>query len=418
MTSTPLTEHARTPRVRRLRSAYRVGLAAAGLGIIASGTAHAEDCVKLPNPVLGIGGSAATNLIKRLATRLAAATPPITVVYTDTGACNAMTALVQNTPLSGTGKIWDANGVESTCTYPSGSTTLADWGGMAQEATTCQGIDKLPDTVGDYKGPISGFSLIVPNASTEYAISAEAIYYVYGFGAGTGHDVAPWTNPAAIGTRTTTSAAGLLLAKAAGIPLSRPLAYLPANDVKTNQGAVDFITATSPAAVASPSSALAFCSTETADANRAKVRTLAFKAPGQDCAYFPDSTATSTDKKNLREGRYFLWNVHHFFARLDAQKQIANPNLAKLINIVTSKEPLPGSQTYIDLLIANGNVPECAMKVTRTGDMGPLASFQPEKPCNCYFDQKTTGQTACKACTTDSDCNAGSSCSYGYCEVK
>jgi hypothetical protein len=417
VTFNPLTKRARMSRVHRLPSACLLGLATLGLGL-PSGTARAEDCVKLQNPVLGIGGSAATNLIKRLATRLAAATPPITVVYSDTGACNAMTALVQNTPLAGTGKIWDANGVESTCTFPSGSTTLADWGAMAQEATTCQGIDKLPDTVGDYEGPISGFSLIVPNASSEYAISAEAIYYLYGFGAGTGHDVAPWTNPAAIGTRTTTSAAGLLLAKAAGIPLSRPLAYLPANDVKTNQGAVDFITATSPAAVANPSSALAFCSTETADANRAKVRTLAFKASGQDCAHFPDSTATSSDKKNLREGRYFLWNAHHFFARLNAQKQIANPNVAKFINIFTSKERLPGQETYIELLIANGNVPECAMKVTRDGDMGPLASFQPDNPCHCYFDQKTTGQTACKACTIDSDCNAGSSCSHGYCEVK
>jgi len=418
VTSIPLTEPARASRARRLRSACLLGLAGISLGALSGGAAQAEDCVKLPNPVLGIGGSAATNLIKRLGTRLAAATPPITVVYTDTGACNAMTALVQNTPLTGTGKIWDANGVESTCTYPSGSTVLADWGAMAQEATTCQGVDKLPATVGDYTGPISGFSLIVPNASSEYAISAEAIYYIYGFGAGTGHDVAPWTNPAAIGTRTTTSAAGLLLAKAAGIPLSRPLAYLPANDVKTNQAAVDFITATSPAAVGNPSSGLAFCSTETADANRAKVRTLAFKAVDQDCAYFPDSTATSTDKKNLREGRYFLWNAHHFFARTNEQKQITNPNVAKLIAIFTSKEPLPGPQTYIDLLIANGNVPECAMRVKRAGDMGPLASFQHEKPCNCYFDQKTTGQTACKVCTSDSDCNAGSQCSYGYCEVK
>lgn len=405
-------------RARRPEGACVAALALACLGASA-GSAHAIDCVDLPNPVLGIGGSAATNLIKRLGTRLAAAPEPITVVYTDTGACNAMTGLVQNTPLSGTGKYWTADGTEQTCTYPSGSNVLADWGAMAQEATTCQGIDKLPDSVGDFKGPISGFSLIVPNASTEYAISAEAIYYVYGFGAGTGRDVAPWTVPAAIGTRTTTSAAGLLLAKAAGIPLSRPLAYLPANDVKTNQGAVDFITATSPAAVANPSAALAFASTETADANRAKVRTLAFKAVGQDCAYFPDSSATSTDKKNLREGRYYLWNVHHFFARLNAQRQVEKPALAKLVNIVTSREPLPGPQSFLDLAIANGNVPECAMRVTRTGDMGPLASYQPEAPCGCYFDQKTTGKTSCNPCTTNADCPASAPlCSQGYCEVK
>ncbi|HVZ33745.1 MAG TPA: hypothetical protein VG963_15040, partial [Polyangiaceae bacterium] len=236
----------RTARHRACAAAF----AAVGLSLLPLRAAHGEDCVNLPNPILGIGGSAATNLIKRLGTRLAAAPEPITVVYSDPGACNTMTALVQNTALSGTGKYWSADGTENTCTYPSGSAVLAEWGSMAQEATTCQGIDKLPDTVGDYKGPISGFSLIVPNASSEFAISSEAVYYIYGFGAGTGHDVAPWTNAAAIGARTTTSAAGLLLAKAVGIPLSRPLAYLPTNDVKTNQGAVDFITSTSSAAVA------------------------------------------------------------------------------------------------------------------------------------------------------------------------
>ncbi|MET0344219.1 MAG: hypothetical protein ABW252_24600 [Polyangiales bacterium] len=416
MTFTPLPKHARF-------AACALGLgvlAGAGVGLATTSTAAAQavDCLTLPNPVLGIGGSAATNLIKRLATRLAAAPTPITVVYTDTGACNAMTALVQNTPLSGTGKYWGADGKEQTCNYASGSTTLADWGAMAQEATTCQGVERLPDTVGAYKGPVSGFSLIVPNASSESAISAEAIYYIYGFGVGTGQDVAPWTQPAAIGSRTTTSAAGLLLAKAVGIPLSRKLAHSDTNDVKSNQAAVDFVTATSAAAVANPSSALAFCSTETADANRAKVRTLAFKAQGQDCAYFPDSTSTATDKKNLREGRYYLWNSHYFFARTDASKKIVKPAVETLIKIFASEQELPGPEKYIDLLIANGNVPECAMQVTRATDMGPLASYQPAKPCGCYFDQKTTGSTTCKACTADAECGTGSQCSYGYCEVK
>lgn len=395
-------------------------LAIAGAGASATGVAHAVDCNTLPTPIYGIGGSAATNLIKRLGTRLAAAPEgeKITVIYSDPGACAAMTALVQNKPLEGSGKYWDANGTEATCTYPAGSTLLADWGAMAQEATTCQGVEALPASIGDYLGPISGFSLIVPNASTEFSISAEAIYLLYGFGIGAGYDVAPWTVPAAVASRTTTSAAGLLLAKAVGIPQARALAFSQTNDVKSNQGAVDWITA-QPAAVANPNAAIGFCSTETADANRAKVRTLAFKAIGQDCAYGPDSTVTATDKKNVREGRYYLWNAHHVFARLNEQKQPVTPQLTKFVDIFTSKAPLPGSQSYIDLLIANGNVPECAMHVKRAGDMGPLASFQHDKPCGCYFDSKTTGTTpSCKACTTDSECGSGSVCSYNFCEVK
>jgi hypothetical protein len=412
-----------TPLVQRPHALRRAIVAVFAIGSVPmlAPSARAIDCHALPNAVLGIGGSAATNLFKRIGTRLAALPEAdrMTLVYSDPGACAAMTALVQNTPLSGTGKYWDANGTEATCTYPSGSTLLADWGAMAQEATTCQGVERLPDSVGDYKGPISGFSLIVPNASSEFAISAEAIYYIYGLGIGTGHDVAPWTVPSAIASRTTTSAAGLLLAKAVGIPLSRPLGYSMTNDVKNNQGAVDWVTATSPAAVANPSAALGFCSTETADANRSKVRTLAFKAVDQDCAYAPDSAATATDKKNLREGRYYLWNVHHVFARLDAQKQPVKPALAKFLDVFTSKAPLEGGESYLDLLIKNGNVPECAMRVTRDGDMGPLASYQPEKPCGCYFDSKTVGTTpSCKPCTTDGECGTGAVCSYNFCEVK
>lgn len=404
------------PDPSRRRAAWALGCALVLASAGAASVARAQDCANLPNPIFGIGGSAATNLIKRLATKLAAAPEPITVVYSDPGACYAMTALVQDTPLSGTGKVWDSAGTETTCTFASGGTLLADWGAMAQEATTCQGIDRLPETIGDYKGPISGFSMIVPTASDQFSISAEALYFVYGFGPGTGHDVAPWTNPAAIASRTTTSAAGLLLAKAVGIPISRPLLH---TDTRSNQGSVNFITAESAAAVATPSAALGFVSTETADANRAKVRTLAFKAVGQDCGYQPDSSATATDKRNLRDGHYFLWNVHHFFARLNEQKQIAKPALQKFIDIFTSKEPLPGDQSYIDLLIANGNVPACAMRVTRDSDMGPLASFQPAEPCGCYYESKTVGTTpSCQPCTTSAQCTGDTVCSHGFCEVK
>lgn len=416
MTSVPLTRRASTLRIACFTLLASAG-SYAGATSIADAQAAPPACDSLPNPIFGIGGSAATNLIKKLGTKLAAAPTPITVVYSDPGACQAMQALVENKPLTGNAKYWDASGTEKACSYPPASTLLADWGAMAQEATTCQGITALPATVGDYKGPISGFSLIVPNASSQFSISAEAVYYIYGLGAGTGRDVAPWSVPAAIGSRTTTSAAGLLLAKAAGIPLSRPLAYLPQNDVKTNQGAVDHITK-GPGA-ATPDAALAFCSTETADANRGTVRTLAFKAAGQDCAYTPDSSQTATDKKNLRDGRYYLWNVHHFFGRLNEQRQPVKPALTTFLDIFTSKVELPGSQKYIDLLIENGNVPECAMHVTRSEDMGPLASYQPAQPCGCYYDSKTVGTTpACTPCTEQSQCKSSEVCSYGFCEVK
>ncbi|MDB4991689.1 MAG: hypothetical protein JWN04_6867 [Myxococcaceae bacterium] len=437
MTSSPL----RHPRKTRGRTLKYACIAALGVACVSAAASSASaqapvDCTTLPNPIFGIGGSAATNLIGRVAVHLAGATPPITVVYIDPGACNAMTGLVPNgaTPvkslaaLSTTYSYWlptDAVGKPHQCSFPSGDTTTADWGAMAQLPGTCAGT-VLPSDVGDFVGPITGISLFVPNASQQRSISAEAVYYIYGLGVGTGHDVAPWTVPAAIASRSTSSAAGILLALAAGLPTNRPLL---GTDTKKNQQSIDYVTSTSPAAVMTPEAALGFASTETVDANRDKVRTLAFKAQGQNCAYPPDTDLTgtnSTDKKNLREGRYFLWNPHHFYAKVDpTTKQVVNPNLAKFINYVTSKEELPTSTaadktpTFLDLQIANGNIPQCAMRVTRTGDMGPLSSFQPDKSCGCYFDFKTTGSTSCKPCSANSDCPASApSCNVGYCEVK
>jgi hypothetical protein len=397
--------------------------------------AHAQnvDCTTLPNPVHGIGGSAGTPFIRNLAKALAAGGEDFTVVYADTGACDAMTWLVvkPNDGLTKGAKYWNAStGVEGTCTYPSGSTVRADWGSMAQEATTCGGVTAKPKTLGESLGPNSGFSLVAPISSSNFAISSDAVYYIYGFGPGTGHDVGPWKTAASIGSRTTTSAAGLLLAKAVGLPTSRPLfgsniTARPQQDVKTNQGAIDYVTS-EPAAVADPDSALAFCSTETVESgtNRSKVRTLAFQAKGQEVAYFPDSSDTASDKKNLREGRYFLWGPHHIFVRLDESGQAVNARAGKLAEYFSGKRELPGAKTFLDVVVETNVIPQCAMHVSRADDMGPLSSFQPDQPCGCFFDDKKGFDHGCTTCSAsdgskDSACPAEAPvCRHKFCEVK
>jgi len=57
--------------------------------------------------------------------------------------------------------------------------------------------------------------------------------------------------------------------------------------------------------------------------------------------------------------------------------------------------------------------------VKRTGDMGPLASFQPEEPCGCFFDDKKTGNSGCQACTVNTECPSSAPvCRHNFCEVK
>src|SRR5690606_2683529 len=98
------------------------------------------------------------------------------------------------------------NVVAKSCTLPPDQAdgVTASWGAMAQQATTCAGIEALPANISDELGPVSGFSIVVPRASTQQDISAEAIYFIYGFGVeDPAYQVAPWTVKDAVASRTT-----------------------------------------------------------------------------------------------------------------------------------------------------------------------------------------------------------------------
>ena len=384
------------------------------------------DCADLPHPIYGIGGSAPNVLLRYTAGALRRISNPITVVYQSPGACSAMGALVNDVPMTGTAKYWGADDVEGSCNLPTGG-VQASWGSMATTAPTCSGITALPATVRDTVGPASAFSLIVPrNTTAQQVISSEALYFLYGFGPA-GH-VAPWTNPATIASRNITSAAGLLVAIAAGLPTTRQLFTNVTTggwgfDVLTNQAAVNYVAGVgNQAAIDDPNSAIGFTSTETAEApaNIPLVRSLAYQHVGQEQGYYPNSTPDSFDKQNVRDGHYYLWSVHHFYARQTSGGVIENDDTARFINYVTGVAEIPDGENFLDIVISVGNIPDCAFSVTRQGDLGPLASYQPPKSCNGYFEVSTTGETEHDACDGPSDCTDSEfpACNFGYCEVQ
>ncbi len=47
--------------------------------------------------------------------------------------------------------------------------------------------------------------------------------------------------------------------------------------------------------------------------HRDALKALGFQANGQSCAYLPDSSLTTRDKINVRDGHYPLWGRIHFF---------------------------------------------------------------------------------------------------------
>lgn len=392
---------------------YRRALSAAtSLGLVAAvfvpGVARAAtDCAALPNPLIGAGGSASKPLLAKIAPALRQAKDPISLIYQSPGACFGITAYVDNTPLTGTASYWDADGTEQTCNFPILG-VAPDFGMLGVKATECAGVEAVPAGIGEFTGPITSWSLIVPKSSSQTSISAAAVYFIYGFGAALGK-VSPWTIDAELYSRNATSAALIAIAIAAGIPPTK----FKGNDVGSNQAMIAAL-----AGSVEPEAAIGFVSTEVADLNRDSVRTLAFQAEGQSCGYWPDSTATGFDKANVRDGHYYLWSPYRFYTPVDGQGKVQKPVTARFLGFFDGTVEPPPELPLLDTIIDNGNIPECAMQVWRDEEIGPLYSRQPEAPCGCYYEFRATGESSCGTCTKDAECGADSpKCRLGFCEV-
>lgn len=372
--------------------------------------ARAQDaipCASLPNPVYGIGGSAQKPTVGDFAAAFRAAEEEVTLIYASPGACFAMSAFIDHAPITGTASYWEADGAEGVCTLPLAGVP-ADFGIMGNAPTTCPGVEGLPPGVGAFEGAVLGWSVLVPASSTQQVISSEALYFVYGFGAE--GQVAPWVDPAQLFSRNGTSAAGIAIARAAGLPVER----LGGVDVRTNGAMI-----TQLAGSTQPEAAIGFVSGDVADRSRDTTRALAYQHVGQRQGYWPDSTATRFDKLNIREGRYWLWTSTTFYAPLDASGQIAHPGARRFIDLASGRAAPTAEIPSFDLLIQGGNVPRCAMHVTRAGDYTELLPYTPPVPCDCAFEAIATGATSCAPCDDDSACAAGDApfCRFGYCEA-
>jgi hypothetical protein len=396
--------------------------------------AQTPDCTSVPeyeNAVVGDGGSAATPTLKAVSLALAAANwgdqQKFTVFYAQPSACIGYRAFKAND--SGAKQnffYWTAAG-EKTCT---GTNLPLDFSHMGGEVELCAG-ETLPNDVGDYPAPVQTVNVITDKDSNEVSISAEALHFIYGYGQN--GQVAPWTAGAGVVQRTDTSFVHNYIAAAIQVPQNAfwwsatpgwdssqgtdPKAAFATNTVTSNGASVTFIT--NYAGGAKPNETLGYISGSQADANRASVKTLAFKGFEQDCAVYPDKTATALDKLNVRLGRYALWSPGHFYARTKNGK-IVNENVAKLIAWFGATQKAPGNVNVTRAVIEAGDIPQCAMQANRDTALGAVYSYAPKKPCGCFFESIATGAapTACTACAKDSECpSEGEKCNYGYCEA-
>ncbi len=372
--------------------------------------AQAAPCAMLPNPVYVGGSSAVGPFIKGLGQALSGTT---TVVYKSIGSCVGVNTIVADaTPtgacaqggcITGTGTYYDAQGMPQTCDLDVNGTHL-DVAVSDVFLDTCLGMAppaKLVDTV----GPAQAMTFVVPKASKQTAITFEEAYFAFGFGAN--GKATPWVNETLFFIRNQGSGTQQIVGHAIGVV---PVSKMKGIDSGGSTGVLNMVVA-SPDAEAT----IGILGAESYDPNRDKLTALAFRGNHQYHAYYPDSTATAFDKRNVRDGHYLPIGYVHMAGWQDGNGNFVRPGAKFFTDFVIGASQVQGLNA-IDLAIAAHTIPLCAMKVKRTADGGDFSLYQPAAPCGCYFEKLATGATTCTACQMDNQCGNGK-CRNGYCEA-
>ncbi len=402
--------------------------AAAALGagtVLALATpARAATCASYPNPVYIAGSSAVQPLLQTIAGPLGQATPPVSIIYQSVGSCVGVSDITTPTSEVATANYIDpTTGTLTACTFPATGIPL-DIGVSDVFPATC-GVT-LPSGQTDFHGPNQVMTYVVPKGSSESSISADAAYTVFGFG-GTTYTVAPWTDPAYYFIRKPTSGVINMLAGACltqGCSGGNGLATTKWKGVQEANGSNGVLADLTGLGATQPGKSIGILATDLADGNRSTIKILAYQASGQTCGYLPDSSSTSFDKINVRQGRYGVWGPLHLIANVGAGGTPTSAAAAALISYFTGTGiTTPQAKLVLDAEVKAHVVPQCAMQVSRATEDGPTASYQPDVPCGCYYESSVGGASAsCKTCPNgDGDCAATPStpkCRYGYCEAK
>jgi hypothetical protein len=379
-------------------------------------TAHAQQrCEELTNPLYLQVGDTQEPLMKTLGRALRdSAAKPITLVYVTSGSCTNIEAIYTDVPITMNAKFvpsteedagWKTSDPPLTCTIAEAGHPV-DVANSALFVSACN-PDDPPDGVKLFQGPNQAYAFIVPESSSERAITAEEAYFVFGFGAA--GKVSPWDDESFFAIRTVTKSTLLSLAAAIRVPGPR-WKGMPFDKSSEVLSAVT--------SASEPGKAIGILGTELYDRNRDQVNVLAFRAFGQKLAYYPDSTASAFDKRNVRDGHYFPCAPTVWLTHVEDDKP-TNPLAEYVIGLILGNtvEPKPDFEP-LESVIDVGLVPACAMKVTRSKEGGDLSLYAPEEPCGCYYESKVAEPSSgCSACEEDDDCDAGA-CRHGFCEVR
>ncbi len=205
---------------------------------------------------------------------------------------------------------FDQNGNMIPCLLGPAGQTL-DIGESDVYSTTCDPtlMTTNNSTIIEAQGPVQAMVFAVPASSNQYAISQEAARQVFGIG-GNGGVAQPWTMPNLYFVRNKNTGTQQMIGLEIGVQAGEFWGV--------DQGSADNVKTRLEASNGTPSerdSAIGILAVDLYDSDRDNLRALAYRTSGQDCAYLPDSTQTSKDKQNVRDGHYPIWGPLHFFTR-------------------------------------------------------------------------------------------------------
>jgi hypothetical protein len=394
-------------------------------------------CSSLPGTIVYIeSGDTQQALLKKLGRQLRD-TANITIVYWLTGSCTLTPNLYNGTPIAA-GQVmnyipstsenpsWTTANAESTCTVA--TPTPPGLGISALYPASCQlGGPDAGSSIGLIDGPVQAYTFIVPPsqfASDGMAIYAEEAHAALGQHKGAGlvtwNATTEWNDPTQMFFRPTTKST--LVSTAFNIQLT---AAVMAQGAVQKAASSDVLSAV---AAATSANAIGILGDEVYDSQgRGKVNVLAFKAFGQNHAYFPDSTSTAFDKQNIRDGHYSMWSPTVYITKVDQRSMPLDPAIRYITDTVTGNAAAmpPDGGAPIDGLAditGVGLTPGCAMQVTRATpqDGTPISAAATAPTCTCYFLSKIPGATGtppdCTACTDNGPCTGGQTCVRGFCE--
>lgn len=350
---------------------------------------------------------------------LSKSVPPFRAVFQNNSSCGGVSSVFDSTKRVITNPLatspnpawafyYDDNGNQVNCLLDTPDGNTVDIGVSDLYSQTCNSAFIPGGAVAEYTGPVVQFALSVPATSQEQSISAEAAHFIFGLGgkAPPGmKDAAPWVDPTSYSIRNSGAASTVLTALMADVPRTK---FWGIDRLSTDNLRDSLLASTS------INSSIGILSIDYNDKYRGNLRALYLQGKGQKCGYLPDSTLTSYDKANVRDGHYPLWGYVHFFTPLGPGGVPSAAASAMVLRFRVQKL----DQSLVDDIIAASLVPQCAMKVARSAEMGDF-SPQPGFQCGCYFDFKTKGKSTCQACTTAESCpGSRPACNYGYCEER